>query len=237
MVIEDDNKKRVVLSDRDLQRQPLTREHLHKSFKQRLADVYTELAESFDLLKGIDRSVTFFGSSRFTENNVHYKQAQRVAARLAGAGFAVITGGGPGIMEAANKGAYEAGGRSIGFNIELPMEQNLNAYTTEHLGFHYFFTRKVAMVFAAEAYIYFPGGYGTLDEFFEILTLVQTKKIEVCPIVLVGSDYWNYVDRLVRHELYQDHKAIDKIDMNLYTITDDDDEIVDIVTHAPLRHE
>src|SRR3989344_5737821 len=227
-------KKRVVLPDRALQREPLTREHLHKSFKQRLADVYTELAESFDLLKSIDRSVTFFGSSRFTETNVHYKQAQRIAGRLAASGFAVITGGGPGIMEAANKGAYEAGGRSIGFNIELPMEQNLNAYTTEHLGFHYFFTRKVAMAFAPEAYIYFPGGFGTLDEFFEILTLVQTRKIEPLPIILVGVDYWKYVDRLVRHELYQDHQAIDRADMQLYTITDDDDEVIDIVTHAPL---
>jgi len=231
----DTGKTCVNLPDSELSHQVLTRELLHKSFKTRLADVYAELAESFDMLKTFDRPVTFFGSSKFNENNVHYKQARRIAARLAESGRTIITGGGPGIMEAANRGALDVGGRSVGFNIELPMEQNLNPYTTDNLGFHYFFTRKVAMAFASEAYIYFPGGYGTLDEFFEILTLVQTKKIEPVPIILVGVDYWKYVDKMVRHELYEDHNAIEKEDLNLYTITDDDDEVFELVTCAPVR--
>ncbi len=231
------DKKRICLPDYELPRGPLTRKEFSRGVKQRLANVYTELAEAFSLLDGVERSVSFFGSARLKDNNAHYKQAQRIAYRLAEEGFAIITGGGPGIMEAANRGAYDAGGRSIGFNIELPEEQNLNEYVTENIGFHYFFTRKVALSFAAEAYIYFPGGYGTLDEFFEVLTLVQTRKIERVPIILVGADYWNFVDRLIRHELYQDHKAINKEDMHLYTITDDEDEIVKIVKEAPLRLE
>lgn len=234
---EEARKHRVNMPDSMLPHTPLTREHLRTRFKQRLADVYVELAEAFDLLKGVDRSVTFFGSARFTEENTHYQQAQRIASRLARGGTTVITGGGPGIMEAANKGAYEAGGRSIGFNIELPTEQNLNSYVTENLGFHYFFTRKVALAYAAEAYLFFPGGFGTLDEFFEILTLVQTRKIEPLPICLIGADYWNYVDRLLRHELYQDHKSINKEDLSLYEITDDEDRIVEIVMSAPSRSE
>jgi len=228
-------KRRINLPDAHLAHEPWTRQLMEKTVKQRLTDVYTELAEAFDLLKELDHPVTFFGSARFGPENVHYQQAERIAKRLAEKGHTIITGGGPGIMEAANKGAYEAHGRSVGFNVDLPQEQNLNPYTTDHLGFHYFFTRKVAMVFAAEAYIYFPGGYGTLDEFFEILTLVQTGKIEVCPIILVGTDYWDYVDRLVRHELYQDHRSIDRQDIKLYTITDDDDEVIDVASHASPR--
>ena len=232
---KDSSKKRINLPDSNISQKPLTQHLMEKTFKQRLANVYNELAKAFDLLKELDHSITFFGSARFKPDNIYYKQAERIAKRLAEAGHTIITGGGPGIMEAANKGAYEARGRSIGFNIELPTEQNLNSYTTDNLGFHYFFTRKVAMVFAAEAYIYFPGGYGTMDEFFEMLTLVQTGKIKALPIVLVGSDYWNYVDRLIRHELYQDQKAIDKEDMKLYTITDSDDEVLDLVLHASPR--
>ena len=200
---------------------------------QRAGRAEKELENALRLVASIDRSVTFFGSARLKPNNVHYKQAQRLAGHISKLGFAVITGGGPGIMEAANKGAYEAGGASLGLNIELPFEQHLNPYTTNDFDFHYFFTRKVAMAFAAEAYLYFPGGFGTLDELFEMLTLIQTKKVPKVPVVLVGKDFWQPLHAFIEKQLYKDHKAISKSDMKLYHITDDEDEIIRIVKKAP----
>jgi len=226
-------KKQVNLPDARLPHEALTVENLHSSFRDRLDDVYAELAQAFELLTTVEKSVTFFGSARFAENNVHYKQARRLASRISDENFSIITGGGPGIMEAANRGAQDVAGRSIGLTIELPNEQNINPYVTEKLGFHYFFTRKVALAFAAEAYLFFPGGFGTLDEFFEILTLVQTGKVQKRAIILVGSDYWNSVDNLIQEEVYKKHKSVDERDMDLYTITDDENEIVEIVKNAP----
>lgn len=234
----EEQKKQVCLPDYQLSHEPLTRDKLRQAITHHpLQGAEQELHDALKLLETVDRSVSFFGSSRLKSNNVHYKQAKRLAYRIAQEGFTIVTGGGPGIMAAANEGAYDAGGRSIGFNIDLPKEQNLNKYVTENLGFKHFFTRKIALSFAAEAYIYFPGGFGTFDEFFEILTLVQTRKIEQVPIILVGADYWEYVHKLIKHELYEDHHAISKEDMSLYAITDDEDEILEIVKRAPLRCE
>ena len=198
-----------------------------------------ELQKGLRLICEHPKSVTMFGSTRFTENNPHYKKAQSIAKKLADAGYNIITGGGPGIMEAANRGAAEntdPENHSIGFAIELPLEQTKNKYVEESVDFHYFFTRKVSLTFAAEAYIYFPGGFGTLDEFFEILTLVQTKKIPNVPMILVGDEYWGSLDAHIKKVLLEEYQTISPEDRNLYTITEDEDKIVDIVTSAPLRN-
>lgn len=139
-------------------------------------------------------------------------------------------------MEAANRGAKEAGGRSIGFNIELPKEQNINPYVTESLSFHYFFTRKVSLSFSAEAYIFFPGGLGTMDEFFELATLVQTHKIDKVPIILVGDGYWKTLESFMKNNLLA-RDMIDEEDLDTFTITDDEDKVLSIVKSAPMRKE
>ncbi len=196
-----------------------------------------ELLDGFTELKKYPKSVTIFGSARFTENNPFYEKARIVAQRLCKEGFTIITGGGPGIMEAGNRGTKEACDKGIGFNIELPREQSLNPYITDKLEFHYFFTRKVSMVFSAEAFLAFPGGFGTLDEVFEILTLVQTKKIPRLPIILVGRAYWEPLHDFIVETLLNKFETISKEDLNLYRIEDDVDEIVKIVKAAPMRYE
>ncbi len=215
----------------------LSKEDLHKNIHTRIDIISAELSNGFEFMSGAERTVTFFGSARFTEENDHYEVARKIAGRLASYGIGIVTGGGGGIMEAANRGAYESGGYSIGLNIELPREQVENPYLTEAMTFKYFFNRKVLMSYAAEAYLFFPGGFGTLDEFFEILTLVQTKKIEKVPMILVGESFWGHINEVIRKELLEKHHTIDKEDMNLYIITDDVEKIVDIVRHAPIREQ
>src|SRR5207237_4575399 len=152
--------------------------------------IMAEFVEGFEVMAPVKRGVSIFGSARTPPNDPYYKAAEQTGRLLARAGFAVITGGGPGIMEAANKGAYEAGGVSVGLNITLPQEQEANKYQTISLDFHYFYARKVMFTKYATAFVCFPGGYGTLDEFFETLTLVQTLKVEAFPIILYGSKHW-----------------------------------------------
>ncbi len=205
-----------------------------KAAKDRVALIDHEFTETFKFIIQYPKSVTFFGSARFGENNTHYIKAEILAKRLSELGFTIVTGGGPGIMEAANRGAFDAKGTSIGFNIDLPHEQKINKYTTAHLDYYYFFARKVALSFAAEAFLFFPGGFGTLNELFEILTLVQTRKVSPMPIILVGEDYWRPVDEMIREHLYRDHHTIKAEDLALYTITDDEEHIIDIVKKAPL---
>ena len=166
---------------------------------------------------------------------MHYKDARMLGSELVKLGYAVITGGGPGIMEAANRGAKESGGESIGLNIELPHEQVINPYVTDSLSFYYFFSRKTTMSFSAEAYIFYPGGFGTLDEFFEIVTLMQTGKIRKVPVILVGGDFWNPLEKYLVDNVLRQHAAIDKKDLNLYSILDDHKKILKIVTDAPVR--
>lgn len=200
----------------------------------RASRIATEFDRGLKFVKKYPKSVTIYGSARFKPGTPHYDDARKLGARLAKLGYAVMTGGGPGIMEAANRGAKEVGGDSIGLNIELPNEQILNPYTTDSLSFYYFFSRKTTMSFAAEAYIYYPGGFGTLDEFFEIITLIQTKKIRVTPIILVGSDFWKPLEEFIIKTMLQTHAAINKSDLKLYTITDDHAEIEKIVLAAPV---
>ena len=205
--------------------------------EERVEHIKNEIFDGFQAIRKYPKSVTFFGSARFDENNVHYQKARILAQRICKEGFTVITGGGPGIMEAGNRGTKEACGKSVGFNIQLPREQTLNPYVTDQIEFHYFFTRKVSMTFSGEAFLYFPGGFGTLDELFEILTLIQTKKIPHVPVILVGRSYWEPLHDFIVETLLNKFQTISKEDLNIYRIEDDVDEIVNIVKSAPMRYE
>ena len=197
----------------------------------RVFRIMGEFVEGFDELATLSRGIAIFGSARTSPDEPDYKAAQETAALLAGQGFAVITGGGPGIMEAANRGAFEAGGLSIGCNIELPFEQRPNAYQTLSLTFKYFFVRKMMFVKYSLAFVIFPGGFGTLDELFEALTLIQTKKIRNFPIVLYGRDYWSGMLDWLRDVVLSDGK-IGTNDMQMFHITDSPAEVVEIVTQS-----
>lgn len=195
----------------------------------RIFKIMSEFVEGFDIIRKYGLAVSFFGSARASfEDNV-YKHATELAARLAKKGFAVITGGSAGVMQAANKGAFEVGGASVGLNINLPEAQAYNPYLTSRFGFDHFFVRKVMLTYASEVYVYFPGGFGTLDEFFEILTLVQTKKIRKVPLVLFGKSYWEPLLAFIEQKMYQENKAINKEDMELYTVVDSVDEAYDYI--------
>lgn len=201
----------------------------------RIFRMMAEFVEGFQFLSTMNKEVSLFGSARIPSTNKWYKEAERLGKMLAQKGFTVITGGGPGIMEAANKGAFEGGGRSVGLNIQLPHEQRMNKYVTHGLSFHYFFTRKVMFAASAQAYVYFPGGFGTLDEFFEILTLIQTKKSEPIPIVLVGKDYWGSLVTFLEETVYGRYDAIDRHDMRLFTLVDSADEAFAILAASTER--
>lgn len=197
----------------------------------RVFRIMGEFVEGFDELATLSRGIAIFGSARTRPDDPDYAAAQETGALLASEGFAVITGGGPGIMEAANRGAFEAGGLSIGCNIELPFEQRPNAYQTLSLTFKYFFVRKMMFVKYSLAFIIFPGGFGTLDELFEALTLIQTKKIRNFPIVLVGRSYWTGMLDWLRDVVVPGGKISD-FDMQLFHITDSPAEVVEIVKRS-----
>jgi uncharacterized protein (TIGR00730 family) len=197
----------------------------------RVFRIMGEFVEGFDDLATITRGVSIFGSARTSPHHPQYKAAQETAALLARAGFAVITGGGPGIMEAANRGAFEAGGLSIGCNIELPFEQDSNPYLTRSLKFKYFFVRKTMFVKYSTAFIIFPGGFGTLDELFEALTLIQTRKIKNFPVVLFGSAYWRGMLEWVKDLMLSEGKIVEA-DLRLLHLTDSPSEVVDIVVRS-----
>jgi uncharacterized protein (TIGR00730 family) len=192
----------------------------------RMFRIMSEFVEGFEDLADIRPAVTIFGSARTKPTAKEYKQAERIAKLLSDKGFSVLTGGGPGIMEAANKGSFEAGGRSVGCNIELPFEQKHNDYINKLVSFHYFFIRKVMFLRYATAVVVMPGGFGTLDEMFETFTLVQTKKIDPCPIVLVGKKFWAGLLEWMQQSLYKDTAYIEKRDMDLFTVVDTPEEAV-----------
>ncbi len=211
---------------------------LRKIIKKNMNTANGEFTLGYNLITKYPRSVSILGSARLKPGTKYYEQARLLGERIAKElDYAVVTGGGPGIMEAANKGAFEAGGKSIGFGIKLPKEQSLNAYLTESVNFEYFFSRKTLLFFSAETYVYFPGGFGTMDELFEILTLMQTGKIPKVPVVLIGSDFWKPLFETIQEELLNDEHTIDPADVNLYKITDSLDEVISIIKSAPLRED
>jgi uncharacterized protein (TIGR00730 family) len=190
-----------------------------------------EFIEGFDSLARLGPAVSIFGSARTPPSDPEYERARLLARKLAGRGFTIITGGGPGVMEAANRGAQEAGGVSVGLGIELPHEQGINAYCDVAVAFRYFFVRKTMFVKYAQAFVIFPGGYGTLDELFESLTLVQTGKIEHFPVVLFDTDYWQGLIDWLGRSVSAEHK-IDPRDLSLLRVTDDVDEVVAWIVEA-----
>jgi len=200
----------------------------------RVCRIFCEFIKGFRRLHFVGPCVTVFGSARFNDGHVHYGTARAVGAALARAGFAVMTGGGPGIMEAANRGAREAGGRSIGCNIELPMEQEPNPYLDKWITFRYFFVRKVMLVKYSYAFIAMPGGFGTLDEIFETATLIQTGKIQQFPIVLMGCDYWAPLMDFLRTRLLA-NDAISPDDLELILVTDSVDEAMTFIRERALN--
>lgn len=195
----------------------------------RIFRVMSELVDGYEFLSGQKREVTVFGSARTRPDSKYYNEAFELGKMLAQEGYTTITGGGPGIMEAANKGAFENNGQSLGLNIQLPNEQRVNPYVKHGLGFHFFFTRKVMLTSPSQAFVAFPGGFGTLDECFEVLTLIQTQKMPRVPVIMVGKDYWGGLHRFLENEALQHHESIDPKDLQLYKIVDTADEAMKII--------
>jgi len=216
------------------------------SFHWRVLRILAEFIDGWQFLADFKKTVTFFGSARFQEGDRWYEEARKLGNKLATDGYSIITGGGPGIMEAGNRGAHEAMeeasdkskiGDSLGLNIKLPFEQRINAYVDKAVAFHYFFVRKVMLSYYAQAYVYFPGGYGTLDEMFELITLIQTRKVPKIPVVLVGKDYWQKLADFINKTVYSEFDGIDKEDMDLFKIVDSAEEAYELIKEAPGRKE
>lgn len=202
----------------------------------RLCAMEEEFRQGMDTIAEIGKAVTFFGSARTKPTDPFYLKAKRIAERIVKeTGCAVVTGGGPGVMGAGNEGAYKAGGESVGFTIKLPMEQTTNPFVTIEAPFYYFFTRKVSMTFAADAFVVFPGGFGTLDEAFEVLTLIQTGKMAHMPFIFVGVDFWSPLMEFLQTSMRDKEKTISPEDLDLFTLTDDEDLIIQMIKEAPKR--
>lgn len=200
----------------------------------RIFRIMSEFVEGFERMSKIGPAVSIFGSARTPEDHPDYANARKLAGMLAKENYAVISGGGGGLMEAANRGAMEAGGNSVGLNIELPHEQNANQYSNTLIEFHYFFARLVMFVKYSHAFVCFPGGFGTLHEFFNSMTLIQTNKADKFPVILVGTEFWNGIYEWIPEAMLDtDNGGFAKIspdDMNLFTVTDDLDEVMQIIT-------
>ncbi len=197
--------------------------------KIKIKKIITEFVKGFKILKKYNKAATFFGSARTNSENKIYKDTEQLASKLVSEDFTIITGGGGGIMEAANKGAIEAGGNSVGLNINLPQEQVLNPYINDSEKFDYFFIRKLMLSYASEVYIYFPGGFGTLDEFFETVMLIQNKKIKSVPIILLGKEYWQPLLKWIKDEVLGKHRYIDEKDLDIFYLCETIDEALDII--------
>ena len=234
-IVPKSRKAKINKADNRVKFEKITKKDIARDLTARQSTVVKELDAGLSAVRAYPKSVTFFGSARTKQSDFYYKKARHLAQHCCREGFAVITGGGPGIMEAGNRGTNESCGTAVGFNIELPYEQVINPYVTHGVNFYYFFTRKVSLTFSAEAYVYFPGGFGTLDELFEILTLVQTGKIEKVPIILIGKKFWNPLQKFIEKVLRDEYKTISRGDEKLYTITDDVEAAMKIIKKAPIR--
>ncbi len=213
-------------------------EDFRASMHWRIFRIMSEFIEGFQFIANYRKSVTVFGSARTPEGSHWYEESRKFGSLVAKDGFAIVTGGGPGIMEAANRGAHEAGGTSVGINIQLPSEQRINPYVNESRGFHYFFSRKLMLSYSAQAYVYFPGGFGTIDELFEIVTLIQTKKIAThIPVVLVGREFWQPIIQWVEVDLCEKFKTIEHEDRQIFTLVDSAEEAFKIIQHSKARNE
>ena len=201
---------------------------LSKEESWRIFRIMAEFVESIEVLSNVHNAVTIFGSARLKPEDKYYQMAEKLGQLLVQNGFSVITGGGPGIMEAANKGAAEAGGKSVGLNIKLPYEQKPNPYANIHLDYKYFFVRKVMFVKYAVAYVIMPGGFGTMDELFEALTLIQTKKIKAFPLILMGSEYWEGLIDWMKNTMVKKGKIL-STDMDLLQVVDEPEEVVKLI--------
>jgi len=216
-------------------RRILSAEEKTEDLEQDIALIAQEFRAGFEAVDKIDKpAVTIFGSARVGDDTQVYEEARATGRRFAELGWAVVTGGGPGVMEAANRGAKEAGGLSVGFNIQLPHEQAPNPYLDISLTFRHFYARKTMFVKAAEGFVVFPGGFGTVDELFEALTLIQTGKVLHFPVVLCGTDYWGELIGWIKSELLADG-MISPEDLDLLFVTDDLEEVVERVCHAHVR--
>jgi uncharacterized protein (TIGR00730 family) len=201
----------------------------------RIFRIMSEFVDSFQTMSHVGPAVTIFGSARTKPTDKYYRAATEISKGLAKHNLAVVTGGGPGIMEAANKGASHAGGKSVGLNIELPHEQGSNRYVNVPVDFHYFFARKVSFVKYSLGFVFMPGGFGTLDEFFEVVTLVQTERIPQFPLIMFGKAHWSGLLQWMKKELEQKGKYISRGDLDLIKVTDDVDEVIEIIREYERR--
>lgn len=225
---------------------PLTAEEIHTGYQSdlppKLSDItwrvfriMAEIVEGFEFLSKSKDEVSIFGSARFEPGHPWYEEARKLGYLLGKNGYTVVTGGGPGIMEAGNRGAYEAGGDSLGLNIQLPKEQRINPYVKRSRAFHYFFTRKLMLAAAARAYVFFPGGFGTLDEMAELVVLIQTNKMRPLPIILVGSAFWNPMLKWVDTSMIKEFKTVNVEETSIYRLVDTAEEAYTLITAAPDR--
>ncbi|HEX3095943.1 MAG TPA: TIGR00730 family Rossman fold protein [Patescibacteria group bacterium] len=203
---------------------------------RRLVKIMNEFVTGYKFIRHFKKAVTIFGSARNTLDKHAYKEARKLGYKLAEANFAVITGGGPGIMQAANEGALEFGGESVGLNIQLPSEQRINPFVNESSSFHYFFTRKVMLASVSQVYVFFPGGFGTMDELFEMLTLIQTKKVAPIKVILVNKRFWTPLVKWINVTIYGHNKAISRGDLALFNIVDNADQAMDLI-HKMVRQQ
>lgn len=216
--------------------QPLIKSDIHDgAVNNHIELIAKEFRQGFDFLKKYPKTVSIFGSARLKPGTEYYEETLKLSGQIVRElGYAVVSGGGPGIMEAASRGAIDAHGASLGLLVSLPHEHSHNQYLTDMVKFAYFFTRKVMLFFTAEAYVFFPGGFGTMDELFSVITLIQTGKIPKVPIILFGDGYWTDLDKFIRKNMVEKNQTINPEDVNLYEITDSVDRVIDIVKSAPV---
>lgn len=204
--------------------------------KEKLIEIEKEFEQGIEDVRRFNPSVTIYGSTRIDENNPNYKKVEKLAERISKElGYSILSGGGPGIMEAANRGAFNAGGKSVGLTIRIPREQGTNKYVNHEIPFNYFFSRQASMSYSTEACIFCPGGFGTLSELFEILTLKQTKKIGDVPVILFISSFWNPLLNTINEVLLEKFGTIDSSDLNIFIVKDDEDEILEIIKNSKIR--